>query len=118
MSNRKRELGFVFFKLESDKEPVRDWLTSLQDEEKKKIGRAIRRAQKEWPLGMPVVRAMGDGLFEIRVAFENTIARILFMTHDSVIVALHGFIKKSNTTPKADLDLAKERAKKVRSGNH
>ena len=80
------------------------------------MGRAIRRAQKEWPIGMPVVCSMGQGLFEIRVSFENTIARILFIVYDKTIVALHGFIKRTQTTPKAELNLAKERAREVRNG--
>jgi phage-related protein len=43
------------------------------------------------------------------------IARVLFAVEGDVMVLLHGFIKKQQKTPKAELDLAKQRWKKLRS---
>jgi len=60
---------------------------------------------------MPLVRHLDGGIWEIRVKLENRIARILFCLEGSTMVILHGFIKKQQTTPKQDLDLAKERIK-------
>tara|TARA_R110000868_G_scaffold118823_2_gene314904 strand:- start:440 stop:622 length:183 start_codon:yes stop_codon:yes gene_type:complete len=57
---------------------------------------------------------MGNGLHEVRTDLSNNrIARVLFFIHDEHMILLHGFIKKTQTTPKQDLDLAKQRKKEV-----
>jgi phage-related protein len=56
---------------------------------------------------------MGGVLFEVRTHLESRIARVLFAFKDGKIILLHGFIKKSQKTPKPDLDLAMERMKKL-----
>lgn len=102
-----------FFRQESGNEPVRDWLKSLSPQDRKLIGEDIKTVQWGWPLGMPLVRAMGGGLYEVRIHLESRIARVLFSFRDGQIILLHGFIKKSQKIPKPDLDLAKERIKKL-----
>lgn len=65
-------------------------------------------------LGMPHTRAMGDGLFEIRIKSMEGIGRAFYCTRvGRRIVILHGFIKKSEKTPKGDLDLARKRMTEV-----
>lgn len=102
-----------FFRQESGSEPVRDWLKSLSPQDRKLIGEDIKTVQWGWPLGMPLVRSMGGGLYEVRIHLESRIARVLFAFRDGQIILLHGFIKKSQKTPKPDLDLARERIKKL-----
>ncbi len=102
-----------FFRQESGAEPVRDWLKSLSPQDRKLIGEDIKTVQWGWPLGMPLVRPMGGGLYEVRIHLESRIARVLFAFRDGQIILLHGFIKKSQQTPKPDLDLARERMKKL-----
>jgi phage-related protein len=63
---------------------------------------------------MPLVRSMGGGIWEVRTRLENRIARVLFVMDGSTMVLLHGFIKKAQATPMADLDLAKDRLKQLR----
>ena len=116
MRDNESTLGFAFFRAESGKEPVKEWLKKLSPEEKLKVGKALRRAQKCWPLGMPVVRPMGKGLYEVRVSLGQRIARVLFMVFENDIVALHAFIKKTQQTPDADLELARKRAKQLSRG--
>lgn len=66
---------------------------------------------------MPLVRPMGQGLFEVRTSLpDKTIARVLICFHEGEIYALHAFIKKSRATPPADLKLARERKKEVENG--
>ena len=66
-------------------------------------------------LGMPYTRAMGDGLFEIRAKGQEGIGRALFCTVvGKRIVILHGFIKKTEQTPRRALDTARRRMKEVR----
>lgn len=67
-----------------------------------------------WPLGMPLVAHLGDGIWEVRTRLETRIARTLFVTEDGVMVLLHGFIKKQQKTPGPELDLAKGRLKQLR----
>lgn len=65
-----------------------------------------------WPVGMPLCRSLGDGLWEIRVSLpSDKIARVIICFHEYELVALHGFIKKSRKTPKKDLELALKRKK-------
>lgn len=102
-------LDVRFFKTDGGTEPVRDWLRELSAIDKKTIGEDIKTVQFGWPLGMPLVRKMDKDLWEVRIHLESRIARVLLTISDGKIVLLHGFIKKSQTTPKHDLDLAKDR---------
>ncbi|MDF1537241.1 MAG: type II toxin-antitoxin system RelE/ParE family toxin, partial [bacterium] len=81
-------------------------------EDRKLIGADIKTVQWGWPLGMPLVRRLGDGLWEVRTNLKGRIARVIFCTHDDHIVLLHGFIKKTQAILKKDLELAKERMKR------
>ena len=65
-------------------------------------------------LGMPHTRAMGEGLFEIRVTGQEGIARVFYCTIvRRRMVMLHAFIKKSQKTPKRELDIATRRQREV-----
>jgi phage-related protein len=66
-------------------------------------------------LGMPHTRAMGDGLFELRIKGKEGIARVFYCTVvGRRIVMLHGFIKKSEKTPLKELMRARSRLAEVR----
>lgn len=102
----------IFYREEpSGNEPVKEWLCKMDKESRKEIGRDIRIVQLRWPLGMPLVRSLGNGLWKIRSHIPNGIARVLFKMIEGEIVLLHGFIKKTQKTPLEDLKLAKNRAK-------
>ncbi len=102
-------LSVVFFRTESNREPVREWLKSLPKPERAILGEDIKTVQFGWPLGMPLVRKLDAGLWEIRSRLPGRIARILFTTGDHRMVLLHGFFKQSQKTPAEDLELAKKR---------
>ena len=75
------------------------------------------RVQFAWPVGMPLVRPLGNGLFEVRTSLpDKTIARVLFCFHDGELFALHGFTKKTQRTPPGDLELARNRKAEVENG--
>lgn len=68
-------------------------------------------------LGMPHTRAMGGGLFELRIKAAEGIARVFYCTVvDRRIVFLHQFVKKTDKTPLKELDIARQRMKKVKHG--
>jgi phage-related protein len=109
-------LSVVFFRTTMGNEPVRDWLKSLPIEDKKIIGADIKTVQFGWPLGMPVVRKLEPGLWEVRSRLRDGIARVLFTEEEGVMILLHGFIKKSQRTPTEDLELARKRFAQLRGG--
>jgi len=104
-----------FFHESTGSEPVRDWLKRLPVEEKREIGSDIKTVQFGWPIGMPVVDHIDGDVWEVRTRLSTRIARVLFVLEGNVMVLLHGFIKKELKTPRVDLDIAKQRLKKLRS---
>lgn len=71
-----------------------------------------------WPVGMPVCKPLGDGIYEVRTNLaQNRSARILFYIDEKKrMVLLHGFIKKTRKTPDEDLELAKSNKIKHQRG--
>ncbi|MBT4526577.1 MAG: type II toxin-antitoxin system RelE/ParE family toxin [Deltaproteobacteria bacterium] len=66
-------------------------------------------------LGLPHTKAIESGLFELRVKSKEGIARVFFCTKiGKKIVMLHSFIKKSQKTPKKEINIAKSRMKEVK----
>lgn len=114
--DRESPLEVRFFKTETGHEPAREWLKSLPKEEKKRIGEDIKTVQHGWPLGMPVVRKLCNGIWEVRTKLADKISRVLFTLLENQIIILHGFIKKTNKTPNDDLDLAIKRMKQLKKG--
>ncbi len=104
------KLEVRFFCSPQGSEPVREWLRELPKEDKQTIGDDIKTVQYGWPLGMPLVDNLGNGLWEVRVRLpRGRIARILFFLDNNIMILAHGFIKKTQKTPKIELDLAYKR---------
>jgi len=67
---------------------VREWLKALDARDRYAIGMDLMRVQWRWPVGMPLCRPLGQGLWEVRVNLpRNRIARILFCAHRGQLVA-------------------------------
>ena len=114
MSESRKRLPAHFYESANGRAPVRDWLLELGDDDRRTIGKDIAKAEFGWPIGMLSCRSLGAGLFEIRSNLSNgKIGRVLFGIADGGMVLLHGFIKKTQATPKTDLDLARRRLKEV-----
>ena len=99
-------LTVVFYRTDAGNEPVREWLKSLSREDKRIIGEDIKTAQFGWPLGMPLIRKLERGLWEVRSNIKPGIARALFTVDGNTMILLHGFIKKSQKTPLTELNTA------------
>lgn len=100
----------VFYQTPAGAEVVLDWLRGLDAIDRNIIGQDLMRVQFRWPVGMPLCRPLGGGLWEVRSDLtSNRIARLLFCFAGGRIVALHGFVKKTQKTPDADLKLARKR---------
>jgi len=102
-------LRVVFFRTDAGIEPVRSWLKDLSREARKAIGDDIKTAQYGWPLGMPLIRKLEPGLWEVRSRIPEGIVRVVFTVGEGNMVLLHGFLKKSQKTPPDDLKTARQR---------
>src|SRR5215472_16152714 len=97
-----------------DANPVREWLKALEVADRKVIGEDIKDVEFSWPIGMPLCRPLGKGLWEVRSDLPGCrTVRVIFSTTDSQLVLLHGFIKKTQKTPDADIELALKRKKEI-----
>ena len=95
---------------------MRAWLNELPREDKRTVGRDIAKVQFGWPIGMPLCRPLGGGLWEVRSSLPSKReARVFIGFHDGMLIALHAFVKKARTTPASDLTLASERLKELKS---
>jgi len=109
-----KRLPAFFYELPSGREPVREWLRGLDEKDRKLIGEDIKDIEFSWPIGMPLCRSLGRGLWEVRSDLSNgRIARVLFCVHEGGMALLHGFMKKTQKTLPADIDLALKRMKEL-----
>jgi phage-related protein len=109
-----QKIPLIFFRSGKGTEPVREWLRELPETERHAVGKDLLRAQWRWPVGMPVTRPMGNGLWEIRTDLPTKrTARVMLCLYREHLVALHGFIKKTRATPDEDLALARKRQKEL-----
>jgi phage-related protein len=103
-----------FYRSISGAEPVKDWLRGLTEEDRRIVGFDIATVEFGWPLGMPLCRSLGGGLWEVRSSLtQGKIARVIFCVAQGRMVLLHGFVKKTQKTPGSDLDTARRRQKEV-----
>jgi phage-related protein len=113
-SPRLLEIPVVFYRSSSGAEPVLEWLRELPSEDRRAIGVDLATVQFGWPVGMPLCRPLGQGLWEVRSSLPSRrIARLLFFVEGNRIGVVHGFIKKTQKTPADDLELARRRMKEM-----
>src|SRR6202142_4279769 len=106
-----RKIPLLFFRTQSNEEPVR----GLHQGERRAIGSDLLKAQWRWPVGMPLCRPMGRGMWEVRTNLPNNrTARAFICHHDGPLIALHAYIKKTRATPDEDLALARKRQRELK----
>ena len=109
----------AFYRTPAGTEVVRNWLQSLDKPDRYAIGQDHMRVQCRWPIGMPLCRPLGEGLWEVCCDLPSRrTARILFCAPRQEIVVLHGFIKKTRKLPAEDLALACKRQREFVKGEH
>jgi phage-related protein len=107
-------LPAIFYRSTGGKEPVREWLQRLDREDRRIVGTDIRTVELGWPIGMPVCRPVGNGVFEVRSTITNgRIARVLFCIHGGNMILLHAFVKKTQKTPSTELETALKRKREI-----
>ena len=115
-SHDEKRIRVVLYQTATGNLPVREWLKSLDPEDRKIVGDNLRTVELGWPLGMPLCRSLSShkGLWEVRSPLPgNREARVLLCLAEGCMVLLHGFIKKTQKTPAPDLQLAAKRMKET-----
>lgn len=99
-----------FYRLPNGKAPIEDFLNSIDDKMRAKALHELSILEEFGnKLREPHSKAVGNGLFELRVKFASDISRIFyFFVVDNRIILTNGFVKKSAKTPKAEIDLARK----------
>ncbi|MGB8259320.1 MAG: type II toxin-antitoxin system RelE/ParE family toxin [Terracidiphilus sp.] len=110
MTAEPKRLPAYFYRSDSGREPVREWLKELAAEDRRVIGEDIKDVEFSWPIGLPLVRPLGKELWEVRSALPHgRIARVIFCIARERMVLLHGFLKKTQKTPQHEIELALKR---------
>jgi phage-related protein len=113
-ADRLTEIPVVFYRTAGGGEPVRDWLRNLSAEDRRTIGADLATVQVGWPIGMPLCRSLGAGPWEVRSHLSsNRTARLVFFVTEGRVGVLHGFIKKTQKTPPAEIAVAQKRMKEM-----
>jgi phage-related protein len=109
-------LQVAFYRTKAGNQPMREWLKSMAREDRRTVGEDIKTVQFGWPLGMPLIRKLEVGLWEVRSNVSQGIARMLFTVAGDAMFLLHGFVKKTQKTPPRELNTARRRLANLREG--
>ena len=116
MNDQPKKLIARFYETGSGRKPVREWLLELAIEDRRIVGFDIQTAEFGWPLGMPICRSLGSGLWEVRSSISSSrIARVIFCIVQNEMVLLHAFIKKTQQTPHYEIEVALSRRKDLKT---
>lgn len=103
-----------FYQTPTGRPVVQEWLRAFDKSDRAILGYDLKRVQLGFPMGLPLCRSLGGGLWEVRSSLGgNREVRMIFF-HDAqhkAFVVVHGFIKKSQKTPKAEIEIAFRRMK-------
>ena len=113
MAAEPKKVPAVFYRTSMGTEPVRDWIKGLSATDRKIIGEDIATVERGWPIGMPVCRPLSKGLWEVRSSITGGIGRILFCVFEDQMYLLNAFVKKTQKTPQAEIDLARKRKREI-----
>lgn len=103
------KLEVIFYRSASGDDPAAEWIRSLPKADRQTIGKDLMKIQIGWPIGMPLVRKLESDLWEMRSNLRYGIARVLFTIEGKKMIVLHGFIKKTQKTPPAELQTVRQR---------
>jgi phage-related protein len=104
----------LFYATATGRRPVREWLLTLTKDDRRVIGRDIQKVEFGWPIGMPYCRPLERGLWEIRSNLSGgRIARVVFCISGGEMILLHAFEKKTQKTPRRDIELALRRKMEI-----
>ena len=105
-----QEFEIVFYDKPDGSEPAKEFLLSLDNKMRAKIVMLIKLLSENGSeLQEPYSKHLTDGIFELRAKVGSDISRVLyFFVIGRRIVLTNGFIKKTQKTPKSEIELAKK----------
>ncbi len=104
------EFSVVFYDTPIGAEPAKEYLDSLDAKMFAKTLRSIEVVRAEGPAARePYSKHLEEGIFEIKARVGSDISRVLyFFFINRRIILTHGFVKKTQKTPRAEIDRAKK----------
>ena len=114
-------MNIEFYNLPDGSQPALDFMDTLEPKMRAKMIRAVDLLEKYgYMLRPPESKELDDGIMELRVSFGNNITRMLyFFFIGNTAVLTNGFVKKTQKTPKKEIQLAKKyRADYIRRHSH
>lgn len=102
----------LFYATPAGNPVIKNWLRAFDKADRAILGEDLKTVQIGFPMGLPLCRSLGQGLWEVRSTLSDRREARMVFYHDSAakaLVVLHGFIKKSQKTPKAEIDIALRR---------
>lgn len=114
------DFEIVYYKTETGKVPVLEFLKSLDEKNQAKAIDSLRLLERYGnKLEMPHSKPLGKGLFELRIKFRNDISRVFyFFFLENKIVVTNGFIKKTMKTPRKEIEKARKYKKDWEERKH
>lgn len=106
-------LEIIFYRTENDRCPVEEFLDTLSDRQVEKILwvlriiRELERVPKQYFKSLTNT----DNIWEVRVQLGNNIFRVLGFINESTVVLTNGFSKKTQKTPRKEIEIAEKRKK-------
>ena len=100
----------IFYQKDDGSEPAKEFILSVDKKMRAKILKTIAMLQNNGTeLRMPYSEYLEDGIFEIRAKVGTDISRVLyFFVVGHKIILTNGFIKKTQKTPKGEIEKAKQ----------
>lgn len=108
----------IFLYESGSQKPVEDFIKSLQPSAIDKITRQLELLEEFGPLlPMPHARPMGGGLYELRIRGKQEIRMFYVFSKGTSIYVVHGFVKKTQQTPKKEMAIARKHKNNIRFYN-
>ena len=104
------EYQVIFFEKDNGTYPAEEYINSLDDKLSAKVYRILGMIEENGPeLREPYSKHLDDGIFEIRARIGSNLARVLYFFYvGKCVIATHGFTKKTQKTPPAEIERAKD----------
>ena len=99
----------IYHKLANGDKPVKLFIDGLETKLKVKMMFSVKLLKElGYKLREPYSKHLEDGIFELRAQSGNNISRVLYFFYvGEQIILTHGFIKKTQKTPREEIDKAK-----------
>ena len=103
-----------FYKMEKGISPVEEFLDTLSDKQTQKILWVLKVIQELERIPIQYFKKLvnADDIWEVRVTIAGNIFRILcFFDGKELIILTHCFQKKTQKTPRQEIEIAEQRKK-------